>query len=55
MRFQLAKIRVTTLETEESGAVSAYVPGLPVYVAADSLAEATRHPRGPDGLPERAP
>jgi hypothetical protein len=24
------------LETEESGAVSAYVPGLPVYAAADS-------------------
>ena len=28
------------LETEESGAVSAYVPGLPVYAAADSHAKA---------------
>ena len=30
------------LETEESGAVSAYVPGLPVYVAADTHARAER-------------
>jgi hypothetical protein len=30
------------LETEASGAVSAYVPGLPVYVAADSHARAER-------------
>jgi predicted RNase H-like HicB family nuclease len=30
------------LETEESGAVSAYVPGLPVYAAADSQAKAER-------------
>jgi hypothetical protein len=30
------------LETEESGAVSAYVPGLPVYAAADSHAQAER-------------
>ena len=29
-------------ETEESGAVSAYVPGLPVYAAADSQAKAER-------------
>ncbi|MEX1129820.1 MAG: hypothetical protein WD227_13090 [Vicinamibacterales bacterium] len=29
-------------ETEASGAVSAYVPGLPVYVAADSHAQAER-------------
>ena len=28
------------LETEENGAVSAYVPGLPVYAAADTLAKA---------------
>lgn len=28
------------LETEENGAVSAYVPGLPVYAAADSHAKA---------------
>ena len=30
------------LETEESGAVSAYVPGLPVYAAADTHAKAER-------------
>jgi predicted RNase H-like HicB family nuclease len=30
------------LETETSGAVSAYVPGLPVYAAADSHAKAVR-------------
>ena len=30
------------LETEESGAVRAYVPGLPVYAAADSHAKAER-------------
>jgi hypothetical protein len=30
------------LETEASGAVSAYVPGLPVYAAADSHAKAER-------------
>jgi hypothetical protein len=30
------------LESEESGAVSAYVPGLPVYAAADSHAKAER-------------
>lgn len=30
-------------ERESSGAVSAYVPGLPVYAAADSLGEAERH------------
>jgi hypothetical protein len=30
------------LEREESGAVSAYVPGLPVYAAADSQAKAER-------------
>jgi hypothetical protein len=29
-------------ETEGSGAVSAYVPGLPVYAAADSQAKAER-------------
>ena len=28
------------LETEESGAVSAYVPGLPVYAAAETHAKA---------------
>ena len=30
------------LEKEDSGAVSAYVPGLPVYAAAGSLAKAER-------------
>jgi len=30
------------LETEDTGAVSAYVPGLPVYAAADSHAKAER-------------
>ena len=30
------------LETEASGAVSAYVPGLPVYAAADSHIKAER-------------
>jgi hypothetical protein len=30
------------LETEENGAVSAYVPGLPVYAAADSQSRAER-------------
>ena len=29
------------LETEDNGAVSAYVPGLPVYAAADSHAKAS--------------
>ena len=30
------------LETEDTGAVSAYVPGLPVYAVADSHAKAER-------------
>jgi predicted RNase H-like HicB family nuclease len=30
------------LETEDSGAVSAYVPGLPVYAAAETRARAER-------------
>jgi predicted RNase H-like HicB family nuclease len=34
------------LEREESGAVSAYVPGLPVYAAADTHAKAERAIRG---------
>ena len=54
------------LETEDSGAVSAYVPGLPVYAAADTCTKANepfvrcwRHilrrtrivaPARPDGL-----
>ena len=46
------------LETEESGAVSAYVPGLPVYAAADTHALAERAIRAvlPNGVqPRRAP
>ena len=34
------------LETEEDGAFSAYVPGLPVYAAADTHAKAERAIRG---------
>lgn len=34
------------LETEDDGAVSAYVPGLPVYAAADTYAKAERAVRG---------
>ena len=34
------------LEREENGAVSAYVPGLPVYAAADTQARAERAIRG---------
>ncbi len=34
------------LEIEESGAVSAYVPGLPVYAAAETHAKAERAIRG---------
>ena len=33
-------------ETEDDGAVSAYVPGLPVYAAADTHARAERAIRG---------
>jgi predicted RNase H-like HicB family nuclease len=33
------------LETEDNGAVSAYVPGLPVYAAADTHAKAEREIR----------
>ena len=42
------------LETEESGVVSAYVPGLPVYAAAESHAKAERAIRSVlDGVLER--
>jgi predicted RNase H-like HicB family nuclease len=34
------------LETEATGAVSAYVPGLPVYAAAETYARAERAIRG---------
>ena len=34
------------LETEDNGAVSAYVPGLPVYAAAETHAKAERAIRG---------
>ena len=49
------------LETEDNGAVSAYVPGLPVYAAADTHAKAERAIRAvltayleahPDSRPE---
>ena len=40
------------LETEASGAVSAYVPGLPVYAAADSHSKGrTRNSSRLDGVP----
>jgi hypothetical protein len=42
----MTKLYPIVLETEESGAVSAYVPGLPVYAAADSHAKAERAIRG---------
>jgi hypothetical protein len=38
----MTRLYPIVLETEESGAVSAYVPGLPVYAAADSHAKAER-------------
>jgi hypothetical protein len=38
----MTRLYPIVLETEESGAVSAYVPGLPVYAAADSHARAER-------------
>ena len=44
------------LETEDNGAVSAYVPGLPVYAAAESLCKGrTRHSCRADGVPGGAP
>jgi predicted RNase H-like HicB family nuclease len=36
----------SVLETEENGAVSVYVPGLPVYAAAETHAQAERAIRG---------
>jgi hypothetical protein len=38
----MTKLYPIVLETEDNGAVSAYVPGLPVYAAADSHAQAER-------------
>ena len=38
----MTRLYPIVLETEESGAVSAYVPGLPVYAAADTHAKAER-------------
>jgi hypothetical protein len=38
----MTKLYPIVLETEDNGAVSAYVPGLPVYAAADSHAKAER-------------
>src|SRR5262245_54598263 len=43
------------LETEESGAVSAYVPGLPVYAAAYTWEGGARYSRCADRVSERAP
>lgn len=38
----MTRLYPIVLETEDDGAVSAYVPGLPVYAAADSHAKAER-------------
>jgi len=38
----MTRLYPIVFEAEESGAVSAYVPGLPVYAAADSHAKAER-------------
>ena len=38
----MTRLYPIVLETEDNGAVSAYVPGLPVYAAADSHAHAER-------------
>jgi hypothetical protein len=38
----MTRLYPIVLETEDNGAVSAYVPGLPVYAAADSHAKAER-------------
>lgn len=38
----MTKLYPIVLETEENGAVSAYVPGLPVYAAANTHAKAER-------------
>ena len=38
----MTRLYPIVLETEESGAVSAYVPGLPVYAAADTHVKAER-------------
>ena len=44
------------LEIEDNGVVSAYVPGLPVYAAAETPCKGgTRHSMGLDGVPGRAP
>ncbi len=38
----MTRLYPIVLETEDNGAVSAYVPGLPVYAAADSYRKAER-------------
>ena len=38
----MTRLYPIVLETEDSGAVSAYVPGLPVYAAAETHAKAER-------------
>ncbi len=51
----MAMLYPIVLETEDNGAASAYVPGLPVYVATDSHAKAERAIRaGSDRISERA-
>lgn len=42
----MTRLYPIVLETEDSGAVSAYVPGLPVYAAAETHAKAERAIRG---------
>ena len=41
-RCRMTMLYPIVLETEQSGAVSAYITGLPVYAAADSHAKAER-------------
>lgn len=57
----MAQLYPIVFETEDSGAVSAYVPGLPVYAAADTHTKAERKIRAalaayldahPDSRPE---
>ena len=52
----MTRLYPIVLETEDSGAVSAYVPGLPVYAAAETHAKAERAIRAVlTEYPERSP
>jgi len=53
----MTKLYPIVLETEDNGAVSAYVPGLPVYAAADSHAQSDQltTPFNNDPLPSDRP